>query len=733
MDPTAGPIAAFAFALNQLRKTAGLTLDELAATTHYAKGTLSRATDGRKLPAEDLLKRYVVACGGDPEHWLQERARAAQKANTAEADAQEANTAGPTKPTPGRRRPFAAGERLVRRRPRLSAFAALALVSAVIVLLAAWPGAGGQQSASASARMLPSCAGPATDQVQIAASTDKSALLAKLAASYGTRSSHGQCVQVAVQSIDSGTAMSALARGWNESDGPSPDVWSPASTVWLPLAQARATTAAAQRLPAQPGPSIVTSPLTIAMPEPMAKALGWPNQKIGWSDLVHWAQDPNFWAHHGHPQWGSFRLGKTNPEYSTSGMNATIAAFFAATGTTDELVNENIDSPANQKFERAIEHAAVHYGDTTLTFLANLRHADDSATPANPDAALSYISAVTVEEQAVVAYNLGYPCGTQSSEPGCQRQSPPHTKLVAFYPQDGMLFSNHPYIELNGMSTAKKAVADDFLAYLHTAAVQSQFAAVGFRTYDDRPTALVTQANGAVPNAPISPLPLPQPAVLDHLLTVWATLRKPANVLLLIDTSGSMNETVAGTTKTKLQLVQAAEPALLGGFTDTDQVGLWNFSAANALGSTLDYQPLVPIGPMGQQLATRTHRTVLADQINALKATGATGLYNTLSAAVATLRASYNPDSINAVVLLTDGRNETSGGLTLAQLLSQLQDPGKPLIRVFTIAYGSEADQADAGGKTVLQEISAATSGHSYDAKDPTTITNVLTNVISNF
>ena len=38
-----------------------------------------------------------------------------------------------------------------------------------------------------------------------------------------------------------------------------------------------------------------------------------------------------------HPEWGRFKLGKTNPYFSTSGLNATIASYFAATGVSSDL------------------------------------------------------------------------------------------------------------------------------------------------------------------------------------------------------------------------------------------------------------------------------------------------------------------------------------------------------------------------------------------------------------
>ena len=48
-------------------------------------------------------------------------------------------------------------------------------------------------------------------------------------------------------------------------------------------------------------------------------------------------------------------------------------------------------------------------------------------------------------------------------------------------------------------------------------------------------------------------------------------------------------------------------------------------------------------------------------------------------------------------------------------------------VRVFPIAYGADAD-VDA-----LKAIADASSSAEYDAKDPTTINQVLTAVISNF
>jgi Ca-activated chloride channel family protein len=56
-------------------------------------------------------------------------------------------------------------------------------------------------------------------------------------------------------------------------------------------------------------------------------------------------------------------------------------------------------------------------------------------------------------------------------------------------------------------------------------------------------------------------------------------VRKPANVLMVIDVSGSMSTLVAGTGKTRLQLAQEAARPVVDALAPTDQLGLWAFSS----------------------------------------------------------------------------------------------------------------------------------------------------------
>ncbi|HKE98261.1 MAG TPA: substrate-binding and VWA domain-containing protein [Actinomycetes bacterium] len=601
------------------------------------------------------------------------------------------------------------------RRPFLiAAVVAVLLIAGVRFLLS---DGGGAPAAGGGAR---ACDGDTT-AITMVASSEKAELVKQLAADYGRTGPEvdGRCVSIQVSTKASGEAMSALARDWNvAADGPRPDVWSPASSGWATLLRQRRQAADKPDLVPADAPKVAASPLVIAMPKPMAQVLGWPAKQLGWSDLLRLAREPRGWARFGHPEWGRFKLGKTNPNYSTSGLNATIGTYFAATGRSTDLTAKDVANPKVRGFVGAVEGSVVHYGDTTLTFLSNLQRADDQG------AGLSYISAVTVEEKSVWDYNQGNPTGNPAM---LGRHARPKVPLVAIYPKEGTLLSDHPYLVLTApwVDDAKRAAAADFLKYLQSGPAQDRFERFAFRNHTGKAGRLITQANGLLPGQPSTLLSPPPPAVLDRLLASWAGLRKRANVLLVTDVSGSMGAPAEGTDSTKLALAQRAAVNALGQFADGDRVGLWMFSTD--LGSA-DYQELVPIGPLAEHVGGGRRRDVLRERIQGLTPQGGTGLYDTALAAYRFVSGRVDPRSINAVVLLTDGKNEDSNGISLDSLLQQLDaEQGAESVRVFTVAYGADADLP------TLRRIAEGTDAAAYDSLDPARIDKVFAAVISNF
>src|SRR4051812_797465 len=123
----------------------------------------------------------------------------------------------------------------------------------------------------------------------VTVSNEKAGLLAEIAGDFEKTKPQvdGTCVRVKVVQKASGAAEEALARGWNESsDGPQPDVWSPAATSWVQILQAHRVGGDKSDLLPPSLPSLIQSPLIIGMPRPMADALGWPDRAIGWHDIL---------------------------------------------------------------------------------------------------------------------------------------------------------------------------------------------------------------------------------------------------------------------------------------------------------------------------------------------------------------------------------------------------------------------------------------------------------------
>src|SRR2546428_7435404 len=170
-------------------------------------------------------------------------------------------------------------------------------------------------------------------ELTVLSSNEKSAMLAQLANEWNRGATvDGRCVQVRVVRKPSGDAERAFARGWDESaDGPRPDVWTPAASSWtLLLRQHLAARNVPDVLPPRL-PSVIQSPLVIAMPKPMAQALGWPDRSIGWSDLLALSREPQGGGRHGHPEGGAPPPGKPNPTGAPPGPPPLIPADFEAT------------------------------------------------------------------------------------------------------------------------------------------------------------------------------------------------------------------------------------------------------------------------------------------------------------------------------------------------------------------------------------------------------------------
>lgn len=219
------------------------------------------------------------------------------------------------------------------------------------------------------------------------------------------------------------------------------------------------------------------------------------------------------------------------------------------------------------------------------------------------------------------------------------------------------------------------------------------------------------------------------PDVVSSALGQWKGAGRRGRVLAVLDISGSMAQQVPGTrpVATKLQLAVAASRRALASFAPDSDLGLWTFSTK--LRGSRDYSELVPVGPLSSPLRGATRRETLDNSLASIQVRprGDTGLYDTTLAAFRDMQRSYKDGRLNAVVVLTDGRNDDAGSISRDKLLATLRseyDPARP-VHVITVGYGNDVDLS------ALKAIAAATHGSATAANDPRDIDRVLFQALS--
>jgi Ca-activated chloride channel homolog len=543
----------------------------------------------------------------------------------------------------------------------------LALAAAAIALMAVIAGGGKDDSGKSSGGGGGDGGGSAAQapagavRVAFDYSPEKDALLKPLIAQFNASDTQvdGKPVFVVGRSVASGDSEAAIAKGRAK-----PVAWSPASSLWGRLLDYEAD----QPFVGDDNPSLVRTPLVIAMWEPMARALGWPRKPLGFADVVRLARSGAGWADYGHPEFGAFKLVHTNPDFSTSGLSSVVAEYYAATAKKEGLLLSDI--PGARPQVKDIERSIVHYGDTTLFIEQQLRKEGPG-----------YASAVAMEEATLVDFNQ-------------HRGSRP--RLVAIYPREGTFYSDDPFIVLRApwVSDQQRRGAEALRTFLLAKLTPALVARYGFRGGDlkAQPQPPLDAAHGVDPAQPARVLALPEPRVLAALKRTWRADRKPANVLLVLDTSGSMNE------ERRLENAKAGLSAFLREVAPQDRVGLTTFSD--------EIRPLVPIAPM------RDNRARLREIVTNVVADGGTRIYDVTEAAVAQVGQLADTSRINAVVLLTDGE-DTDSDRSADDVVRGLaaQGDSSRRVRVFTIAYSSGA----AGAAETLARISEASGGKAYE------------------
>lgn len=498
------------------------------------------------------------------------------------------------------------------------------------------------------------------------------------------KTSSGAVIEIQATPMGSIESMRAIVNQTEQ-----PVVWSPASSIYMPQANAEWKKTHSDDLIVGSPKDLVLSPIVIAMWKPMAEVLGWPNKPIGWQDIAELSISKEGWAAYGYPEWGSFKFGHTHPDYSNSGYSAIIAQIYAGLGKQRGLTLSDLSNPDMLSFVSDVQSSIIHYGIST-GFFANRMFEHGP----------SYLSAAVMYENLVVEQETKRLNGESNQ-----------LEVVSIYPKEGTFWSNHPYIILNApwVSDEQKEAAEIFETYLLDTPQQIRAIEAGFRPSDPS-IALSTPldaAHGVDPSQPKTVLEVPSAEVLDQVDDLWKQVKKPVDLIVAIDTSGSMSGE-------KISSARSSLAAFISKLDDRDRLQVITFNSE--------------INTLGDLVELSQNRDEMVRRVSGLIEDGSTRLFDAVEFAYQNLEQNGDPSHIRAIVVLSDGV-DTESTLTLNDVLGQLNsgsEEGGNSIKLFTISYGDDADTE------TLSSLSDITGASMYKA-DPKTIDEVYKEIATFF
>jgi Ca-activated chloride channel homolog len=464
----------------------------------------------------------------------------------------------------------------------------------------------------------------------------------------------------------SGTVMQGIVNALiapNNENVSRPTIFEPSVSHWLSLANYQSGRQLFDLSAAQP---TALAPVVIAIWESRLEAIrntvGY--EDIGWAELLAVLNSPNGWADYGITNGRrSVYYGHTDPFISSTGLSTLIGEFYASArvdGFTGRRLDlEQVNDLDVQQGVRDIEELIRHYSRRTTEFKEYIAQGPE------------YLDFVALEENDLIYINQGL------------TQYQPPERLVALYPSEGTFWHEHPFgivqldVAQGGWTTAEqREAARVFTEYVLTPAVQQVVMTNGFRPAnpDVELGFPFVAENGVTVEGPATILDVPEPEVIAAIQQSWALVKKQADILIVMDISGSM--------QTDDKIGQAIEAALafLEGMESTNRVGLMLFNDEIELRVPLENY--------------ESAQNALYSNIRGLRADGGTELYGALLEAVNLMSEEPDEDRIRAIVLLSDGAHTGDSGTTLNQVTAAIdasRDSLNPVI-VIPIAYGEDAD-----------------------------------------
>ncbi len=463
-----------------------------------------------------------------------------------------------------------------------------------------------------------------------------------------------------------------------------PDIWSPGDESWLQLAATHWKNVKQKTLFENYKP-LVNIPLIVAMWEPMARVLGYPNP-IGWKDIAAVAANPEGWKAYGHPEWAKFRWGHAHPD-ANSGFLTIISEVYAATGKTEGITPEDLKKPEVVSFLKEFEGTVEHYG-LSNSWIDDLMHKKGPG----------YLSATVQYENTII----------QTNE---KHQNKPF-KLVAIYPKEGNFWTQHPAAVLKEewMTREKEEACNIFINYLLSKDAQQIAMQMGLRPFheDIELSAPFDPEHGVqLDISKAQKFMVPGEDVLKRIRDLWEDVKVPATVVLVMDRSGSMKG-------------EPMDNAKIGGvefvknMKHRDKLKITVFN-----NQVYDLTGFCNIQECGEDSIAK---------LQGLFADGGTALYDATAKAYNDLMAlkKNEPGRRYSILVLSDGRDTSSKTKRHDFLDSLPEGEDFDVPKIYTIAYGNEAD------KDLLAEISNRTNARIFESS-PEEIARTYKELSANF
>lgn len=225
-----------------------------------------------------------------------------------------------------------------------------------------------------------------------------------------------------------------------------PTIWSPAASVWVPLFDWSWVRKFGNRIiDENQTKSLVASPIILGT----WKSYKDDNNFTQWSDLYDLANK-------------NLKLAHTSAQESNSGYMAVLLEIVAASGKEpDQITISDLQNSTIQEWMRKVESTAVLYG-TSTGFLAK------QAVQLGPSA----LNVMILYENLII----------ETAKDG-EAYAKWGDNLVAVYPEEGTLWSDHPLVILNAswVTPEEHFAAKEFETYLLSKEIQKQAIPFGFR------------------------------------------------------------------------------------------------------------------------------------------------------------------------------------------------------------------------------------------------------------